>query len=227
MVVVVLLTAVYATGLHRQLSWPAIARQQTILHALVASHPLAMAAGYLALYAVMAALSLPFGPVMSATGGLLFGLAAGAALAVSGATTGAVLLYLLARTALGPLLADRAAPVLDRIRPDLERHGFSTLLALRLVPLVPFVLLNLAATLAGMRLVPYAVATFIGIIPLTTVFAAIGAGLGDVLAAGGTPDLSVALSAPVLLPLVGLAALSVAPVAWRRWRGGAGGGRDA
>jgi uncharacterized membrane protein YdjX (TVP38/TMEM64 family) len=63
------------------------------------------------------------------------------------------------------------------------------------------------------------VATFIGIIPLTTVFAAIGAGLGDVLAAGGTPDLSVVLSAPVLLPLIGLAALSVAPMAWRRWRG--------
>ena len=49
-------------------------------------------------------------------------------------------------------------------------------------------------------------------------FAGIGAGLGSVLAAGGQPDLSVIWSPPVLLPLLGLAALSLLPVAWRRWR---------
>jgi uncharacterized membrane protein YdjX (TVP38/TMEM64 family) len=218
LLVLALLAAVFASGLQSEISWPAIAARQATLHALVAGHPLAMGASYVALYALVAALSLPIAPIMSAAGGLLFGIAVGAALAVTGATAGAVLLYLVASTALGPLLARRAAPVLDRIRPDLERHGFSTLLALRLVPLVPFVLLNLAATLAGMRLLPYTAATFIGIIPVTTVLVSIGAGLGDVLEAGGTPDLSMVLSVPVLLPLIGLAALSLAPMAWRRRR---------
>ena len=107
-----------------------------------------------------------------------------------GATGGAVLLFLAARSTLRPLLARRARPFLERVGPALERDGFSYLLALRLLPVLPFWLLNLAPALVGMRLAPYTAATFLGIIPGTVVFASIGAGLGDVLASGGPPHLS-------------------------------------
>jgi hypothetical protein len=50
------------------------------------------------------------------------------------------------------------------------------------------------------------------------VFASIGAGLSGVVAAGHTPDLAVVLQPAVLLPLLGLAVLSLLPVAWRHWR---------
>ena len=69
-----------------------------------------------------------------------------------------------------------------------------------------------------MRLASFAGATIIGIMPATFVFAGIGAGLGQVLDAGRPPDVSVIWSPPVLLPLLGLAALSLLPVAWRHWR---------
>ena len=62
----------------------------------------------------------------------------------------------------------------------------------------------------------FAAATAIGIIPGTAVFAGIGAGLGDVLAAGGRPDLGVLLAPEILLPLLGLAALSLLGVWWRK-----------
>jgi uncharacterized membrane protein YdjX (TVP38/TMEM64 family) len=69
-----------------------------------------------------------------------------------------------------------------------------------------------------MRLLPFAAATLLGIIPATIVFASVGAGIGAALQHGGTADWSVALRTSVLLPLFGLAGLSLLPVAYRRWR---------
>jgi len=187
--------------------WAALASHAAALHAAVAAAPLAAGALYAAVYIACVALSLPIGVWLSI-----------AVLAVLSATGGAVLLFLLARGALAPLLARRAAPFLDLVRPRLQRDGFSYLLALRLLPLVPFWLVNFAPPLLGMRLAPFAAATLLGIVPLTSVLAGIGAGLGRVLAAGVRPDLSVLRSPQVLLPLAGLALLSLLPVAWRRLR---------
>jgi uncharacterized membrane protein YdjX (TVP38/TMEM64 family) len=213
------LALVYAFGLHRLLSFEALARHQEALAALVAADPLAAAALYLAAYIAVVALSLPGAAVMTLAGGFLFGPWLGAGLAVSGASLGACLLFLAARSALAPLVAARAAPLLDRLRPGLERDGFFYLLALRLVPVVPFWLLNLVPALVGMRLLPYAAATVLGIVPGAAVYAGIGAGLGGILARGETPDLAVILSPDILLPLLGLAALSLLGAWWRRRRG--------
>ena len=218
------LALAYALGLHRLLSLDALARHREALTALVAAHPLPAAGLYLAAYIAVVALSLPGGAVMTLAGGFLFGPWLGAAFAVLGATIGACLLFLAARSALAPLVAGRAAPLLDRVRPGLEREGFFYLLALRLIPVVPFWLLNLAPALVGMRFLPYAAATAVGIVPATTVFAGIGAGLGEILARGETPDLSVILSPGILLPLLGLAALSLLGAWWRRRRGTQGNG---
>jgi uncharacterized membrane protein YdjX (TVP38/TMEM64 family) len=67
-----------------------------------------------------------------------------------------------------------------------------------------------------MRFAPYLAATFLGIIPGTAVFAGIGAGLDQVFAIGGVPDLGVIFSPAVLLPLMGLGALSLFGAWWRR-----------
>jgi uncharacterized membrane protein YdjX (TVP38/TMEM64 family) len=206
----------FALGLDRHLSAEALAANQAALAALVRANPAATGAGFVAAYAAAVAVSLPGGVFLTLAGGLLFGHLWGTVLSVLGATIGAVLLFLAARHALGPLLARRAGPLLARVRPGLERDGLSYLLALRLVPIFPFWLVNLAPALVGMRLGPYALATFLGVIPATAVFAGIGAGLGEILAAGGRPDLGVILSPGVLLPLLGLAVLALVPVLWRR-----------
>ncbi len=213
-----LAVAWFALGLHRQFGWQALSSHQAGLRAWAAADPLLAGAAYVAVYTALVAMSLPLGVVLTMTGGLLFGAAAGAALAVLAATCGAVLLFLLARGVLAPMFAHRAGPMLDGVRNGLRRDGFSYLLAMRLIPVVPFWISNLAPALAGMRVVPFAAATLLGILPATTVLAGIGAGLGEVLAAGGQPDLSVLRSPGVLLPLLGLAALSLLPVVWRRWR---------
>jgi len=201
-------------------AWAFLGRHQAAWHAMVGSRPMLTAAAYVAAYAAVVGLSLPAGGVLTVAGGLLFGPVWGGVLAIAAASLGAVILFLLARTTFGGILARRAAPLVDRLRPGMERDGFAWLLALRLIPVVPFWLTNLAPALLGMRLRPYVLATVLGIAPATLVLASVGAGVGDVLAAGRPPDVSILLSAPVLLPLLALAALSLMPVAWRRIRHG-------
>ena len=220
-----LLGTAYGFGLQNQLSWQALSARQAALRDFVAASPVVAGLAYVALYAAIVAMSVPGGVWLTIGSGVLFGAMAGTVLAVTGATVGAVLLFLIARTALAPLLAARAGPFLDRVRPGLQRDGFSYLLALRLIPVVPFWLTNLAPALVGMRLAPYAAATFLGVIPATAIFASIGAGFGDALAAGGQPNpAAIIFSAHVLVPLLGLALLSLLPIGWRRWKRGDAGG---
>jgi len=217
-ILIVAAVAVLASGLAGQVNWAALAAHHIRLAEWIARHPIAAPALYAVLYAVATALSLPEAAVLTVAGGLLLGTWLGTAMAIAGSTAGAVMLFLAARSVFAAAMAARAGPRLGRMREELHRNGFLYLLAIRLVPLFPFWLVNLAAALAGMRLLPYVGATFLGIIPATFVYASIGAGIGDVLAAGHQPDLTVVFSPSILGPLLGLAALALLPVVWRHWR---------
>src|SRR5439155_801084 len=83
--------------------------------------------------------------------------------------------------------------------------AFNYLLVLRLVPIFPFWLVNLVPALVGMRLRSYMLATFLGIIPATFVFASLGSGLGEIVE---EPDLGIIFHRSVLLPIIGLAVLA-------------------
>ncbi len=165
-------------------AWAYLGAHRAAWLAAVAARPVVWAAAYVVAYAAVVSLSLPAGGLLTVTGGLLFGAAPGGALAVVAASVGAVLLFLIARTAFGAGLARRAAPLVERLRPGMERDGFSWLLALRLIPVVPFWLTNLAPALLGMRLKPFVLATVLGIAPATFVLASVGAGVGDCAGAG-------------------------------------------
>ena len=208
----------WASGVSRLISWDTLARHQLELAVWVDTHPILAPSLYIVAYAVVVALSLPEAAVVSVAGGLLFGTLLGGTLAIVGSTIGAIVLFLAIRHHLAHAVAARGGRLIDRIRMALARDGFSYLLAIRLVPAFPFWLVNLAAGLSGMRLLPYVSATVLGVIPATFVYTSIGAGVGKVLAEGGAPDLGVIFSPGILVPLVGFAALSLLPVAWRRWK---------
>ncbi|HEY2620230.1 MAG TPA: VTT domain-containing protein [Acetobacteraceae bacterium] len=212
------LTAAWASGLTQQVSWAALARNQALLIAWVASHPIMAPSLYMLIYAAAVLVLLPESAVLTVAGGLLFGSLSGGILAIVGSSVGAIALFIAIRHHLADAFAARRGRFVDAVRLSLQRDGFSYLLAIRLVPAFPFWLVNLAAALSGMQLLPYAGATVLGIMPATFIFASIGAGLGGVLSAGGSPDLAVIFSPHILGPLIGLAALSLLPVAWRRWK---------
>jgi len=210
------LALAYATGAHRLLSFEALAENRAALLGWVETRPLLTALAFALIYAGVVAFSLPGGAVMSLSSGFLFGPFAGTGIAVVAATAGACTVFLAARHALGQTLARRGGPLLAKVGEELRRDGFWYLLSLRLLPVVPFWLANLAPALAGMPFRSYALATLIGIIPGTAVYVGIGAGLGQVFDMGGRPDLGVILSPGILLPLIGLAGLSLVGAWWRK-----------
>jgi uncharacterized membrane protein YdjX (TVP38/TMEM64 family) len=214
----VAIAAAWASGLPQQISWDSLARNHAALSAWVAAHPVAAPSLYVLIYAVAAGLAFPESAVLTVAAGLLFNTLFGGLLALIGSSIGAIALFLAVRYHLADAIAARGGRFLDRIRPGLEQNGFSYLLAIRLLPAFPFWLVNIAAGLSGMRLLPYAAATLIGAAPATFIYASIGAGLGDILAAGGRPDFGIIFTPHILGPLLALAALSLLPIAWRRWK---------
>jgi uncharacterized membrane protein YdjX (TVP38/TMEM64 family) len=207
-----------AAGGRDYLSFQALADNRAALLAWTGANATLAAAAFVALYVAVVAASLPGGAVTTLAGGYVFGTLLGGALAVVGATAGATLLFLAARTAFGDLLRAKAGPGLARLEAGFRANALSYLLFLRLVPAFPFVLVNLAPAFLGVSLRTYVTGTFFGIIPGTFVFASVGAGLGSVFERGERPDLGIVLTPPVLLPLLALAALSLLPVALRRLR---------
>ena len=191
------------------------------LQALRAAHPFLTAAGFVGIYIVIVALSLPGAAVASVTGGFLFGLVAGVALNVTSATIGACAIFLAARWGLGEWLAGRIDAGQGRatkLRQGLRDNEISVLLLLRLLPAVPFFVANLLPALVGARFHNFAWTTAIGILPGAIVFTWIGVGLGAVFDRGGTPDLSLIREPFILGPILGLCALAALPIVVKAWR---------
>ena len=173
---------------------------------------------FIAAYVAIVVFALPGALVASLTGGFLFGLFPGALFNLLAATVGAVLIFLLVRWGLGARLAARmevSEGRMQRFKRMVDENAFSALLTVRLIPVIPFFATNIAAALMGMRLAPFAAATFLGIIPGGVVYTWVGAGLGEVFERGETPDLAIILEWPVLGPLLGLAALAALPMLMR------------
>jgi uncharacterized membrane protein YdjX (TVP38/TMEM64 family) len=210
-----LVVGLRAAGFGEVLSLETLARHRAALAALVAENGLLAAGLFVLAYAAAVAVSVPGAVWLTITGGFLFGALAGTALTVVAATTGAILVFLLARRIFGADALDRLGPRAQRIAEGIRRDAVPYLLVLRLVP-VPFFLVNLVPAFCGVRLGVFAGTTLVGIIPATAVFSLAGAGLGGVLDAGGRFELGQVLTPQILGALFGLAGLSLLAIPLKR-----------
>jgi uncharacterized membrane protein YdjX (TVP38/TMEM64 family) len=206
-----------ALGGYRYLSLAAIAANRERLVAMVAEAGALAALAYIGLYAGLVALIFPAAELLTIAGGFLFGRWLGTLYAVVGATAGATLEFLAARAGLAGLAA-RAGGWAERVHEGFRRDALSYLLVLRLVPLVPFWIVNLVAAGAGLPLPVFIVGTVVGIIPGAFVYASLGTGLGELAAQGTAPGLAALLHPGIILPILGLAGLALLPVFYGRWR---------
>ena len=200
------------------LGWETLAANRDALVEWREEHVVRAAVGYLVGYALVVAFSVPGAVWMTMAGGFVFGTAPATVLTTFAATGGATAIFLAARTSLRDLLRARAGGWLKRLNAEFEEGEISFLLIIRLVPVVPFFIANLAPAFLNVRPASFVWTTFVGIIPGTVVYASIGAGLGGVLDRGERPDIGVIFEPYVLLPLLGLAALAALPVVVRKWR---------
>lgn len=198
-----------------QLSFEALARNREALLAFRDTHYLSAVLLFVAAYVAIVTFSLPGATVATLTGGFLFGLFPGVLYNVIAATLGAILIFLAARSGFGDRFSAKlrdGGGAAARLMAGIRENEWSVLFLMRLVPVVPFFLANLIPAFTGTRPSVYAITTFLGIIPGALVFTSVGAGLGEVFASGQTPDLGVLFTPPVLLPILGLAALAALPM---------------
>jgi uncharacterized membrane protein YdjX (TVP38/TMEM64 family) len=177
------MAAAYALGLQHYLSLQAIVENRAILEAFTMQNRLLALLVFMAIYVVAVALSFPGASVLTVLGGLLFGWVVTGCAVILSATLGAVIIFLVVKTALGGALVRKAGPGLAKVAAGFNEDALNYLLFLRLVPLFPFWLVNIAAGAANVPLRTFILATFVGIVPATFTFAYLGEGLDSIIAA--------------------------------------------
>ncbi|RDC70932.1 TVP38/TMEM64 family protein [Rhodovulum sp. 12E13] len=205
-----------------RLTFETLAEHREALLAFRDANYAATVAAFIAAYVAIVAFSLPGATVATLTGGFLFATFPGVLFNVAAATLGATAIFLAARWGLGERLAarmDASEGMVKRIKAGIDASQWEMLFLIRLVPAVPFFVANLVPSFVGVPLYRFAVTTFLGIIPGALVYTSVGAGLGEVFAAGETPDLGIIFEPQVLLPILGLAALAALPLVLKAVRG--------
>ena len=171
---------------------------------------------FAAVYAGAVAISFPGAALLTIVGGFLFGLWPGVPAIVIGATAGAFVIYIAAKTALSKSLTKRASGMIGRMEQGFRANELSYMLLLRLIPLFPFWAVNIAAGVIGVRAGNFLIGTFFGIIPGTFVYAGLGATAGEAFDAGETLTLSGLLLKPQTLAIMAVfVTLAIAPIIYK------------
>ena len=202
--------------LYRFISFTALQQHHEVLIHWTKANLLLVSLIYLGVYIVMTAISVPGAAIMSITGGFLFGIYLGTLYIIISATIGAIIIFMAAKTAFAELLLTKAGPLVKQMEKGFQENAMSYLLFLRFIPIFPFWLVNIVPALLNVRLRIFIIATFIGIIPGSLVYASLGNGLGTILSSEQTTDLHILFKPSILWPLVGLAVLSLIPVIYKR-----------
>ena len=177
---------------------------------------------FIAIYTAVVAFSLPGALILTLAGGFMFSTFPGFLFNVTGATIGATAIFLAARWGFGKQLGAKlegSDGLVKKIKDGIDENQWSMLFLIRLVPAVPFFLANLIPSFLEVPLRRFVISTFVGIIPGSIVYTAVGAGLGEVFAAGDTPNLGIIFEPHILLPILGLCALAVLPIIIKAVRG--------
>lgn len=148
---VVTVTLFYALHLDRYASLAYLQQRHGDFAALYAAQPWAVRASYFGLYVLMAALALPGATLMTLAGGAVFGFGWGLLLVSFASSVGATLSFWLARSLLRDWVQGRFAVQLARVNAGVQKDGALYLFSLRLIPVVPFFLINLTMGLTAMR----------------------------------------------------------------------------
>jgi uncharacterized membrane protein YdjX (TVP38/TMEM64 family) len=226
---------VLARGWHHHVTLETVVAQRDRFHEVMAANITLSVLVYIAVYALLVALSLPCGLIMSTAGGLLFGWLLGGLAAMAGASLGATIVFLIARTAVGDTLSQRAGPWLAKLSEGFQKDALSYLLFLRLVPAFPFWFVNIAPAVLGVPLKTFVLGTVIGIIPATFAFASAGAGLDSVIMAAKNAHaacvaakgaeacpfklhVSSLLTKELILALVLVGLVALMPVGLKKWK---------
>ena len=210
-------------GWHTQLSPEGLLENAVALNAQVQENVWLVLLAFVGVYIAATVFMVP-ASALTIGGGFLFGLGLGVPATVIGASVGAMILFLVARSSLGASLKQIAGPFVGKMEAGFNENAISYLFTLRLIPIFPFAVSNIAPAVLGAKFRDYALTTVLGIIPGTLAYTWIGAGLRgtilDAAEAGKDIDLGalIGTAAANLIPaFFALAAVAMIPVVYKKF----------
>jgi len=203
--------AFFIFDLKTYLSLDTLKANRDSLLAFTEEHYVPAVALFILIYVLQTSFSLPGATIMTLAGGFLFGSLWGPLYVNIGATTGATLAFLAARYLFHQWVERKFGDRLGPIQDGFAKNAFSYLLTLRLIPFFPFFLVNLLSGLTRVKVRTYVVATAIGIIPGSVVYAFAGRQLGTI------NTLSELVSPRLLLAFSLLGLLMLVPILYRKF----------
>lgn len=227
-----LLVVGYWMGIFEHFGLSSFIKHRQALGDYVEANFILAAFGFILLYASLVAISFPGASFLTIASGFFFGGILGGSFAVIGATIGAVIIFIIAKTSFGDFLKQKAGPFVSKMVEGFKKDSFQYLLTLRLVPVFPFWVLNIVPALLDMKVKPYALATFLGIIPGTFTYAYIGTGMDSIIAdvaekqpgcaqAGNCKlDFGSLVTPEILIAITMLGVISILPLIIKKIRGG-------
>lgn len=209
--IVLIIIALYFSGAGSNISLQAIQQQSVFLKDSVENNYPHAVLVFIALFILVVSITLPIVGPLTLLGGYLFGLFPGFIYSLIGSTLGSMGSFLLIRYVLGSIMRDRYKDQLATFQEKMQKHGYSYLLMLQLLSVVPFVVINTLAALTDVRLSTVFITTLIGTAPLIFIYAWAGRQLGTI---SSMKDI---ISPQLLLILVILAAMSLLPIIFKKW----------
>ena len=193
------------------LSFEYLQAQRQQWQELLVARPILVGGSFFLFYVVVTGLSLPGATLMTLAAGAFFGLLWGTVLVSFASTLGATIAMLASRFVLRDYVQSKFRDQLRALNRGVERDGALYLFSMRLVPAVPFFVINLVMGVVPIRVLTFAVASQIGMLPGTVVYVFAGTRLAEVAGPGD-----------VLSPDLIAAFLLLAAFPWiARWLGGA------
>jgi len=171
---------------------------------------------FIVVYAVLVAVSFPAATLMTFISGLVFGPILGGILAIIGATVGAVIIFLAARYAFSDFFRFRIGSIPKKMEKDFKENALIYLLILRLIPIFPFWLVNLAPAFLNVSIRVYSFATLVGIIPGAFIYSILGNRFGLLLQKNQEIYFDIIFEPRFLIPLVALATLILLPLFYKK-----------
>jgi len=216
--ILVIMIVTYFLGLWDYLSFESLKENKLKLEQFLAKYPILAPTLYLLLYVITTMLSIPSGFILTLIGGFLWPQPWSTLLVVVGATIGASILFLAARHALHDFFASKTGPFLEKMRHGFQEGQISYMLFLRLVPLFPFWIVNLAPAFFDVRFFHYVWTTLVGVLPGTFVLAQAGRGLSAILESDEGFTVGAFFNFQMKIALVGLAVISLIPIIIKKFR---------
>lgn len=210
--------ALFASGVLDRFRPETLAQEQAQIRAWILHHPVLAPLIHVVVLTLAISTGIPGALVIILTGGMLFGLVLGSVLSTVGLTLGALVLFFASRVAFSGTTGGNAPMLVQRLRDGYLAHPVSYTLFLRLVPFFPFGGITVALAWLRCPVWLFTFATAAGGGVMTVIETAIGAGIAKTLAEHGKVDLSILTEPRVIVPVLGLAALALAPILLQRLR---------